>query len=210
MGAMRSLQSIWEGQTVCVLGGGPSVRGFNMDLLKSVKTVGCNDAYKFGPEVVDILLFGDVKWYRHHYKELSLFPNLVFTNCEKMDLDKGERVLMVPRKPSGFHIDALGWNGNTGASAINLALITGARTIVLVGFDMHLDAGGNSNWHPNPLDSVKPEHYKRYKLGINGCVPDWLAHWPGTEIINLNPDSELECFPKMSWKKFFKEGDGNE
>ena len=208
MGTIRSLQSIWGGQTVCVLGGGPSVQAFDIDLLKPIKTIGCNDAYKFGPEVVDILLFGDEKWYRYHQRGLGLFTNLIVTNCEKLSGE--EHVLRLPRKSSGFHVDALGWNGNTGASAINLALLMGARTIVLVGFDMCLDSGGNSNWHPNPLDTVKPEHYKRYKLGITGCLPDWVAHWPGTEIINLNPDSKLNCFPKMTWQKFFKKGAKNE
>lgn len=84
--------------------------------------------------------------------------------------------------------------GNSGYQAANLALHTGARRIVLVGYDMRRGADGRAHWHGD-----HPPH-------MNNAPPDALSRWvrafdsvPATlpadvEIINATPGSAVTAF----------------
>ena len=203
------LQPIWQGEDVFVLGGGPSVNAFPMSRLERPKVVGCNNAYLFGESIVDVLVFGDTKWYDHHKEKLAFksFSNPKITNHKKLKNEPG--LIWAPREQHGFHRHALGWNGNTGSAAINVALLLGAGRVLLVGFDMRLNAEGESNWHPNPLDSPGPVHYTRYMNSMGESLPMIVDKWPGVEIINLNLHSAMGLFPRRSWEEVFG-GERNE
>lgn len=194
----------WQGQDVFILGGGPSLKAFDVSRLAGKCVVGCNDAYQFGPRIVSILCFGDTKWFRCHQLSLRRWPNPIVTNQPMLAEEEG--LIVFRREDYGFHVDALGWNGNTGAMAINLALILGAARIFLLGFDMKLGEDGQSNWHPNPLSTPTNEvHYARYKENFARCLGDWIARWSQVQIINLNPESALSCFPRRKWDDVFGE-----
>ena len=50
---------VWNKQpAVFIVGGGPSINGTNLDLIKKYKVIGINNAYKMGGWV-DICWFGD-------------------------------------------------------------------------------------------------------------------------------------------------------
>ena len=76
------------------------------------------------------------------------------------------------RRSRGLHFNALGWNYNTGAVAINLALLLGAAKINLLGFDMQLGKAGNSNWHENILDKPDKKVYSKFITGFNKVAND--------------------------------------
>jgi hypothetical protein len=201
---------IWKDETVFILGGGPSVSDFPTHVLNTKKVIGCNNAYVYGEGIVDLLIFGDEKWYEYHRLDgwITNFRNPVISNC--FDMKDVPGVIWAPRKNNGYFIDALGWNGNTGSSAINLALILGAKRICLVGFDMKFSTEGFSNWHPNFVDTPVQANYDRYLKAMGETVSQIEEKWPGVEIINLNPDSALNLFPKMSWKQYFEKELSNE
>jgi hypothetical protein len=195
------LQPVWQDEDVFVLGGGPSVGAFPMSRLEGRKVVGCNDAYRFGESVVDVLVFGDIKWYRYHQTipEFQAFKNPIITNHKKLKDEDG--IIWGPREEHGFHRHAIGWNGNTGSAAINVALLLGAGRIFLLGFEMAKGHAGKSNWHPNPLDNPGETHYTRYKDEMSKTVHMIVDKWPGVKVINLNPNSTMDVFPKMSWEE---------
>lgn len=205
-------EQIWLGKDVFILGGGPSVENFPISCLVDKNVIGCNDSYKLGTSVVDILIFGDKKWWDKHIQR-SLFLSFieqrpVFTNCK--DFENEERVIWTPRELTGFHKHALGWNNNTGSAAINLALVLGASRIFLIGFDMGLK-NGKSNWHDDLIVELKPSNYVIYKERITQSVHMIYQKWPNVKIYNLNPASELEVFKKVTWDEMFKEKEkGNE
>jgi len=201
------LKPEWIGQDAFVIGGGPSVHSFPIHLLEDKKVIGCNDAYLFGPSIVDVLIFGDKKWYEHHKPspEFQAFSNPILTNDPHLEGING-KVLWCPRRDAGFHPDAIGWNGNTGSAAINIALILGAHRIFLIGFDMKLDEKGNSNYHPNLLDTPTDEaHYARYMAGIASTASMIRATWPGVRVYNLNPYSEMTTFPRIPHQAILRE-----
>lgn len=91
----------------------------------------------------------------------------------------------------------LGWFGNSGSQAVNLAVQLGAARVVLVGFDMNLDAG--VHWHglhPGRMNNPR------------GCaVAEWAARLDrqalalaelGVEVLNTSPTSSLKAFRKVS------------
>ena len=136
----------WKGEEVFVIGGGDSLRGFNWGLLKDELTIGCNDAFRLGKEVCKICIFGDAPWFRRNEKELAKFEGVVFTNSSQLLNTRLPWLWTTPRKSKGLSDRAIAWNDNTGAAAVNLALLLGAKRIFLLGFDMRASERGKTNW----------------------------------------------------------------
>ncbi len=79
----------------------------------------------------------------------------------------------------------IGDAGNGGFQALNLAIIWGAKRLLLVGYDMTLANG--EHWHgrhPDGLNNPR-EHTVRRWLSARWSTP------PGVEIVNCNPASAL-------------------
>lgn len=92
----------------------------------------------------------------------------------------------------------VGYGGNSGFQAVNLAVQFGCRTIILVGFDMSDKAG--IHWHG--------EHVK----GLRNPTAKSLARWRGVldaqaealkqmgvRVLNAAPNSALTAYPKMTF-----------
>jgi len=194
----------WEGLDVFVIGGGVSLETFDWSLLENECTVGCNDAYKLGAKVCKICIFGDPKWFRTHQRGLVEYEGLLFTNHGEFQRTRLDWLWTLPRKPHGLWTNALAWNTNTGAAAINLALILGAKRVILLGFDMHL-SNGRQNWHENLLNAPDKAVYKKFIEGFERLAKDLDRVFPGREIINVTDDSSLDYFPKIACDKFWNE-----
>ncbi len=195
----------WVGQEVFVIGGGNSLKDFDWNLLKDELTVGCNDAFLLGHEICKICVFGDKRWFRKHEKVLADYGNkaAVFTNYDAFHHTKIPWLWYLRRELKGLHTDALGWNRNTGSSALNLALLLGASVIYLLGFDMHLSPNREANWHSNNVDKPNPAVYKLFLKDFEVVKKDWLEKFPDRKIINVTDDSDLEIFPKVGVKEFW-------
>jgi hypothetical protein len=96
------------------------------------------------------------------------------------------------------------WNGNSGASAINLAYWLGAKRVVLIGFDMKLpedkhNKKAQTHWH----NFYEPKWDKRNAI-LSNPYGRFMRHWPqiardaknlGLEILNASEGSALTMFP---------------
>ena len=187
----------WQDKTVFIIGGGPSLKGFDWTLLQGKHIIGCNDAYLLG-NWVDICCFGDVKWYKHHKDRLSSFNGLKVTWRKEL-VDEPD-VFVLKGQPTGLLLkpEWIGWNTSTGAMAINLAVKMGSKKIVLLGFDMKLGEGGESNWHENSLDKPSRLVFKKFNKGFAHLKAELQGKAPDVEILNANPDSGLDMFPKVA------------
>jgi len=195
----------WKERDVFVIGGGDSLKTFDWNLLKNECTVGCNLAFKLGADVCKVCVFGDPKFFKKYRDELQKYKGVLFTNATQLQRSKYEWLWTLPRKTRGLGIDALGWNTNTGAVAINLALILGAKRVFLLGFDMRLSKNGKPNWHDGGLDKASARVYEKFILGFERMAPHLERVFPGREIINVTDDSDLDCFPKVNREQFWKE-----
>jgi hypothetical protein len=202
----------WTGQDVFILGGGPSLQGFDFQCLVDELVIGCNDAYKFGPLVCDVCVFGDYKWFELHRKGIEKYTKeggLLVTNCPQLVNTHLPWLKQMGREALGLHKDALGWNSNTGSSALNLALILGAKRVFLLGFDLGKSPDGKSNWHKNTLDNPGEDIFQRWTDGFVVCGKHLKSKFSDREVFNVTNGSRLEVFPKLDFDAFWKERNGH-
>lgn len=180
------------------------MKDFDVTLLRNKFVIGCNDAYQLGASLVDMVAFADWRWYEMHKINIcnTYEGPVISTNGRAR---REERLRWVRRFPEGlFKENGVGWNASTGAMAINLALRLGARQVVLLGIDLSRDQKNAQNWHPNLLSSPREQTYLRYIEGFRRVKKDLPKIFPGAEVINANPSSKLEIFPKIGREEAFK------
>lgn len=207
---------MWSGQTVFVIGGGPSLKKFDWTTIRSQRIIGVNDAYTLG-DWVDICYFSDFGWFRVHrdrhvkktanmsgrnisidHSGLSCFKGMIVTNAEE--------TISIPwvntmrRGGCGListTLSTLPCNSSSGGAAVALAVMLGASTVILLGFDMKLGEDGSANWHPNIKNKPNPNIYNRSFIpAFDRIAQD--AETLGVKILNANPNSELTVFPRVS------------
>jgi hypothetical protein len=89
------------------------------------------------------------------------------------------------------------FNGNSGAQAINLAVLFGARRLVLVGFDMRDAADGTRHWFGKHVGGMERRgQYSGWVKAFDRIAAD-LKAW-GIEAVNCSPVSALHQFPKTT------------
>lgn len=112
----------------------------------------------------------------------------------------GVRAIRVARNRNRIltgHPGTIGWGGNSGFHALNLAVQFGVRRILLVGYDMRIDGG--LHWHgAHPGGMVNPNDaaISRWRAALDGVAPDLAAL--GVEVINTSMNSALGAYPKQS------------
>ena len=192
----------WSGQDVFIIGGGNSLREshFDWNLLKPERTIGVNDAYLLGPEICKVCFFSDARFWKANEKALAKFAGLVFTCYPQLYKTKIPWLWTIHRENQGLWHKSVGFNGNTGATAINLAFLFGAMRVFLLGFDMKLVAG-KPHWHDNLLtkQSLNPTTYQDFVRRFRFLVRDWKLKFPDRQIINLTKDSGLPAH-MIPWK----------
>lgn len=92
----------------------------------------------------------------------------------------------------------IGWGGNGGFHALNLALQFGARRIILVGYDMRVDRG--VHWHgehPKGMNNPAAANVTRWRQVLDRQAG--LLKRLGIEVLNASPVSALESYPKVDF-----------
>lgn len=192
----------WKGQDCFVIGGGGSLRSFDFNLLKGLHTIGCNEAFRLGPEIVQVCVFGDASWFNRVKWDLQKFPNKIVTNAPSLMGLKASWLLQTIRVKHGLHSGSyLGWNYSTGALAVNLGISLGARRIFLLGFDMK-PVEGKSHWHDRYAKRPQEAAYQRFMRGFSAVQKD-LTKFPEVRVINVTDgDSRLPFFPRFRMTDF--------
>ncbi len=230
---MWKIPRIWEDGDVWILGGGPSVLAqFNIpkEVQQSVldgtsppnvyseyfsplhdkHVIGINIAYMIG-DWIDMVFFGDSGFFLANKTGLAKYKGIC-VSCHP-SIEKYEWVKFVGRDtkhPQGISPNPykVSWNENSGAAAISLAAHSGAKRIILLGFDMKLNSDQKQHWHGvyrKGGGSAKPKNrpnslpFDRHLKGFNAIARDAKAL--GIEILNANPDSAITVFPKYTIKE---------
>lgn len=197
-----AIRPTMEGEDVFILGGGPTLRNFDVGVLGSAKVIATNEAYLLAP-AAEALVFVDYHWWARRGDAVrEVFAGELIgrgpyreaynrTGVTSVAYRSGEVFSMDPRLLGGR---------NSGLAAVNAAWLMGAARIFLLGFDMQGAADGRNNFHNLYADAPKaPAH--RY-VGI--FLPEFekaakrLEAIGGGVVINLTPGSALKCFPERS------------
>lgn len=182
----------WKDQTVCIIGGGPSLTKQQVAQIRHSRVIAVNNTVYLAPWA-DILYFCDSRWYEWHESAVKAFAGRRVT-LENLQLQAEITVYslrnygidgMPPARDGIMH------GRNSGFQAMQLAILLGVKRIILLGFDMH---GGH--WHaehpiPTPTNVFAGMIDCFYKI-----APDIKKY--GVEVINCTPDTALHCFPCAS------------
>jgi len=198
------IPQLFKGQTVYVLGGGPSLRELqDSDLLKGRATLAVNNALYLG-NWVSTLFFGDAKWYWWNKDRVTQYAgpkyslNIVVEGRDKSVVDEPDIQLIRKARTFGCSSDpgGIGWNRSSGAGAIDLARMMGASRVVLLGFDMRR-VNDEKNYRKHENDGkTNPNPWPCFIAGFEKLATATNAI--GFEVLNATPETALECFPKIN------------
>lgn len=191
----------WKGQTAVIVASGPSLAPEQLLAVEraDVRTIAVNStAYAMQPDVV---YAGDFLWWKvHHAKIRAACPR---AQLWTQDATSAERYRVARIKGTGrpgLGREVIHTNGNSGAQAINLAFLFGARRILLLGFDMKRGPKGERHWHPDhPAPLVQDQCFDEWIKKFGPLAADLKA--AGCEVINCTPGSALTCFPMSTIEK---------
>jgi hypothetical protein len=212
----------WVGDTVVIIGGGPSLTPADVVLVQAAHTRGdvhcivVNDAYLLAPWA-DVHYAADSHWHKWHTDGIAragytaeqvaaLWANFAGQKCSIQNsggniTDHAVHMLRnkdFPNHGVGLSLDpqALVTGRNSGFQALNLAVLAGAKRILLLGFDGQVAKDGKQHWfgdHPRP---TPPAVYPLYRQAMSAAEHALQAQ--GVEVINCSPGSAIDSFPKMA------------
>jgi hypothetical protein len=156
------------------------------------------DAYRLMPWA-DVLYGCDAKWWNEHkgcpdYQGEKWSSHDEGTNKKLPEAEAYGLNLVEGRDKPGFSLDpeCIHYGSNSGFQAVNLALLWGATTVVLVGFDMRRVEGRAHFFGEHPPALRTGMAYERFVEYFNRAkVPD------GVRILNATPGSALQCYPAV-------------
>ena len=208
----------WEGWTVVVIGGGLSLTLDQVELVRTahragkVRCIAVNDAYLWA-DFADVLYAADSQWWQWQLTGIPK-PLLGLGGAEvrgRYLAFAGQRcsieyagnnitddaVHILKNKKTNYQelsldpcylATAQGKNG--GFQALNLAILAGAKRVLLLGIDGkpgHFHGG-----HPRPT----PEHfYEAMRKAFSAAERAILD--AGVSVVNCSPGSAVDSFPKM-------------
>ena len=192
----------WSSDLCVVAATGPSLTQQVAEACKGHKVVVVNDAYRLIPNA-QVLYACDSMWWEVHkgcpdfQGEKWSSHGLTGRHNDKSDVaEKFGLNLVEGKEADGFSLDPLiiHYGSNSGFQAINLAILFGAKRIVLVGFDMRVtDKRHFFGDHPTPLRNTA--NYSNFISAFDRAAKKLPKD---IQILNATPDSALNCFEKVS------------
>lgn len=197
----------WSGETVFILGGGPSLRGFNPDCLRRNPVVAINEAGLTLCPWADVLFWSDKRWVDWNADRIELHKGDMRYTCQAGGIERvpGARYIRfapwtddTPPRRIWFHTDPRTIGGHdSGSKCINLVWHTRAACAVLLGFDMHdlpmtsWQDGSFHDRHQEPPLEGQRALFRQTHEEMARVLP------AGFEVLNATPGSALTCWPMI-------------
>ncbi len=213
----------WSGHTAVIIAGGPSLTHSDVHRVreahatcKDVRCIVVNDAYLLTPWA-DVHYAADSHWHKWHTDGIArleytpmqvaaLWAEFAGQKCTiensganvEDDTVHMLRNKTFPNHSNGLSLDpqALVTGRNSGFQALNLAVLAGAKRVILLGFDGQPARDGKAHWfgnHPRPTPEAA---YPLYRQAMSAAENALLE--AGVEVINCSPGSAIDAFPKRS------------
>lgn len=215
----------WLDQKVLILGGGPSMMGIKPDELPPSLKIGINKAFtEYQTNVnyaMDIQLHDALSYPQKHdpgnpalrqkwasFSGIKLFLRLESSTKFSPDVYVVDNL----HKTISYDLSAGIYGGkNSGFGAMMLAIALGCNRIGLLGYDMKVDGSRkrthwhNGYWHQT-VRSID-EELKSMQDKLNKFREEFeefadAIKQGGISVFNLNKDSALQCFPKITMNDF--------
>ena len=198
-------QSLAEAPRVWILAGGPSLRGFDFDLLHGEVVIAVNRSYEcpHAGMVVTMddrfqrwAIAGEAGMDRERWRN---FPGIkIYSACESSEPIQDAMVLARRHKDIEAPIPTLentGAASNSGYSAINIAWAMGAKEIYLLGFDMRGEHGKSAHYHGEYTSAENDSVYEKYRGQLDCAAP--RLEKAGIRVTVCGPTA-LTAFPTIT------------
>ena len=186
----------WQGQTVVIVGSGPSLTQEDVNRVRGrAKVIVCNNTYTLAPWA-HMLYACDYRWWKHYRPEfygLKVCPHQGAAKEFGVLYIKGEHKPGLSFDPQRIH-----YGGNSGFQALNLAVLSGAKRVILLGFDMQPDGSGRMHWHPDHARIGNPQRnsFSRWLRAFHEAAPQLTK--AGVEVLNCSRQTALDVFPRVA------------
>lgn len=212
----------WSGETAVIIAGGPSLTHDQVEKVrgehaaKAVKCIVVNDAYLLAPWA-DVHYAADIRWHRWQQKGIGkagfgadeVKQRWVEFKGQKCSIENAagvvdDEAVHVLRNAhgtahgSGLSSDprAVVTGRNSGFQALNLAVLAGAKRIILLGFDGKPSQEGKSHWfgeHPEAMSNSVYSYFKQAMSAAENALVE-----AGVEVLNASPGTAIDSFTKVA------------
>jgi len=189
--------------TIYVVGGGPSLIGFDWGLLKNKKVIAVNRAFEKLPNAY-FIYFSDIRFWGWFGEAMTEHKAHIITTAKLNPRPKG----VIFYKRSSLRKKALdntpGYlklGNNSGYAAINLAVQFGATKIALLGFDM-CNTNSKTHWHNGYIVKNSDDVYEKSMLKYYAPLATELSEL-GIDVTNYGSTSKLDVFTKKSLESVY-------
>ena len=183
----------WAGRTAVVIANGPSLTREQVQAAgeADILAVAVNTAYRMVPWA-PVFYAGDFLFWKVHAARMRVNQMACLWTCDATAAEHFGLNRWKGANDVGLGEKMIHMNGNSGAQAINLAYLFGARKIVLLGFTMR-EIDGKKHFHGDheaPL--VQKQLFAEWLHKMEFVARD--AKRLGVDIVNCDPLSAMTCF----------------
>jgi len=202
---------LWDGQTVAILAGGPSLTHEQVESVRRaahVRVIAINDSYQLAPWA-DLFWFCDLRWWSWHIDRAAWRDVLdradagdaIVATLENRELHEKFPYVRHLRNSGRDGIeparDAIRHGSNGGYQALMMAMKLGAARVLLLGYDLRLADDGRTHWHAgHPIVSPATVYSNLMVPAYERAAPE-IAR-AGVRVVNCTPGSALKAFPTQS------------
>lgn len=189
--ALAWLPGCFAGQTVYCVGSGPSLEGFDFKKLADKNTIAANHAYLyFRPKILvalDVNFFDFLTRRKHNVADIADYVLAGPDSGQKI----GGNVCTFRTSPRNVRTDLPYFYSPalSGMVAINAAIYSGAKKIILLGYDATENHFYSKEW-VHPSDNM-PRRYARHAKHYDRFSS--YRHM----IVNACPGSTIESFKRI-------------
>ena len=190
----------WSEATAVLIGGGPSLTVEQVEQVRAarVRVIAVNDAYRLAP-FADVCYFADAEWWGWH-KDRPAFQSFAGRKCSIADSAAkiADQAVHILRNAGsrGISTDpgAVCTGHNSGYQALNIAILAGAKTIILLGFDAR-EPTGKTHWFGDHPKIEQVAAYADFRKAFSAAENAIKA--AGVRVINCSPGSAIDSFEKL-------------
>jgi hypothetical protein len=188
----------WSRDTAIIVASGPSAAAVPLESAKGrARWIVVNEGHRLAPWA-DAIYAADHPWWVRN-RGLRNFSGLRMSQSDAARKSYGvkqinlRRVDTIVTQPRG----TIGYGGNSGFQAINLAVQFGAKRIVLVGFDLRIDLGVHWHGRHEQMNNPAEDSVARWARILDGVARQFRAL--NIQVLNASPVSVLNNYPKVDF-----------
>lgn len=196
---MNVVPRLWVGDTVVLLASGPSLTQEDCDAVRGkARVIAINRTIELAPWA-DALYCADAKMWKW-LRGAPTFDGLKYGAEARVGqvnvVDYGVTVLKVNNKiVLSQDSTTLAHGRNSGYQAVNLAVLLGARRIVLLGYDFQSGPHGEKHWHADHPQDSRPD-FQRWIEMFERLAPAVAA--AGVDLVNATRQTSLRGVRRAS------------